>query len=64
MSAADLRINNTIFLMHLVSGAYARAHHLTRSEFVRYVSQCPDVFDSLPEDEIVKEVDAYVNRCA
>ena len=73
MSAAELRVNNTIFLMHLGSGAYARAHHLTRSEFshfddrhhvLRYVSQCPDVFDALPEPEIVKEIDAYVQRCA
>lgn len=71
MSAEDLRLNNTIFLMHLAAGAYARHHHLTRGEFsrfddrhhvLRYVSQCPDVFDSLPEPEIVKELDAYVVR--
>lgn len=69
MSAQDLRINNTIFLMHLVSGAYARHYHLTRNEFsrfddqnhvLRYVSRCPDVFDALPEDKMVQEIDNYV----
>ena len=71
MSAQDLRINNTIFLMHLVSDAYARHYRLSRDDFsrfddrnhvLRYVSTCPDVFDSLPEEEMVKEVDSYVAR--
>ena len=65
----QLRLNNTIFLMHLVSDAYARAHHLTRDEFVaidgkshivRFVSRCPDIFDNMTEDEMVKEIDEYV----
>lgn len=69
MSAQDLRINNTIFLMHLVSDAYARHYRLSRNDFsrfddqnhvLRYVSRCPDVFDALPEAEMVKEVDRYV----
>ena len=73
MSAQDLRINNTIFLMHLVSGAYARHYRLSRDDFarfddknhvLRYVSRCPDVFDALPEAEIVKEIDRYVARSA
>ena len=73
MSAQDLRINNTIFLMHLVTSAYARHYNLTRSDFarfddenhiLRYVSSCPDVFDALPEAEMVKEIDRYVARCA
>ena len=67
---SDLRENNTIFLMHLVSDAYVRAHNLSRAQFieqdgkyriVRFISRCPDVFDNMTEDEMVKEVDAYVS---
>lgn len=69
----ELREKNTIYLMHLVTGAYTRAYSMTPREFLsfddahhilRYVSACPDVFDALPESEMVKEVDAYVKRCA
>lgn len=68
-----LREKNTIYLMHLVTDAYTRAHHLSPREFLSfdaahhvlsYIRNCPDVFDALPEDEMVKEVDAYVKRCA
>lgn len=71
MSAQDLRTNNTIFLMHLVASAYARHHNLSWNDFarlddrmhvLRYVSNCPDVFDALPEVEMVKEIDDYVAR--
>ena len=66
---SEQRINNTIFLMHLVSDAYARSHAMTRDEFVsadrkyhivRFVSRCPDVFDNMNEEEMVREVDEYV----
>lgn len=66
---SNLRENNTIFLMHLVSDVYARAHKLSRAQFVarddkyrivRFISRCPDVFDNMTEDEMVKEVDEYV----
>lgn len=66
---SNLRENNTIFLMHLVSDAYARAHKMSRAQFieqdakyhiVRFVSRCPDIFDNMTEDEMVREVDEYV----
>ena len=69
--ASELRADNTVFLMSIVSRAYSMAHGLSRSEFldfddryrvIEYVYKCPDVFDSLPESEMVKEVDAYVAR--
>ena len=69
MSAQDLRINNTIFLMHLVASAYARHHNLSWSDFarlddrmhvLRYVSNCPDVFDAMPEDKMIGELEGYV----
>ncbi len=55
--------------MHLVSDVYARAHKLSRVQFieqddkfriVRFISRCPDVFDNMTEEEMVKEVDEYV----
>ena len=69
----DLREKNTIYLMHVASGAYARAYHMTPREFLsfddahhvlRYIRMCPDVFDALPESEMVKEIDAYVSCCS
>lgn len=66
---SNLRENNTIFLMHLVSDVYARAHKMSRAQFieqdgkyhiVRFVSKCPDIFDNMTEDEMVREVDEYV----
>ena len=66
---SENRLTNTIFLMFLVSGAYCSAHNLTQEQFLaldkeydilNYVAECPDVFDSMVEDEMVKEIDAYV----
>ena len=67
----DIRADNTIFLMSLLLRAYSKAHGLSCREFldfddkyhvIEYVYKCPDVFDALPEAEMVKEVDAYVAR--
>ena len=69
----DLHVDNTLYLLHAVACAYLRAHHLTRREFgvaddrwhiLKYVASCPSRFDALPEDEMVKEIDAYVGRCS
>lgn len=65
----DRRLNNSIFLMHLVSDAYRRRHGLTSEEFLdrdsryhilHFISECPDVFDSMTEPEMADEVDQYV----
>jgi len=69
----DLHTDNTLYLLHVAACAYLRAHHLTRREFgsvddryhiLRYVATCPSRFDALPEEEIVRELDDYVRRCA
>ena len=66
----EKRINNTIFLMFLASCAYTAAHGLTNKQFIQfdkehgilnYIAECPDVFDSLTEDEMVREIDDYVS---
>ena len=70
MMRLDLRENNTIFLIHIVVDAYVRSHKFSRAQFVdfdrkyhivRFVSKCPDIFDNMTEDEMVKEVDEYVD---
>lgn len=65
----DKRLNNTIFLMYLVTENYCKQHHMTPEEFLKlddryailnYVSECPDIFDSMDGNEMVKEIDQYV----
>lgn len=66
---SDKRINNSIFIMFLLSGAYCAAHNISTQEFLalddkyailNYVAECPDVFDSMTEEEMVREIDEYV----
>lgn len=67
---SEKRLNNTIFLMYLVTDNYCRAHHITAREFLdfdrkyailNYVSECPDVFDSMTAEEMVEEIEQYVS---
>ena len=68
---SEKRLNNTIFLMYLVTENYCKAHHITTDQFLEldkkyailnYVSECPDVFDSMTDYEMVDEVDDYVSQ--
>ena len=65
----EKRINNSIFIMFLLSEAYCVAHGISTKEFLdlddryailNYIAECPDVFDSMTEEEMVKEIDEYV----
>ena len=65
----ERRLNNSIFLMPLAANAYKRRHVLTNDEFLdrdshfhilHFISECPDVFDSMTEPEMADEVDLYV----
>lgn len=66
---SDKALNNTIFLMYLVTEHYKKAHSLTTKQFLdfdskhqvlNYVSECPDIFDCLTPDEMIEEIDRYV----
>lgn len=66
---SEKRLNNTIFLMYLVTDNYCTKHHMTPEEFLlmdekysilNYVSECPDIFDNLDNNEMVEEIDNYV----
>lgn len=66
----EKRINNTIFLMYMVTESYRKKHTLSVQDFLRlddeyqilnYVAECPDYFDSMTEEEMVEEVEHYVS---
>ncbi len=68
---SEKRINNTIFLMYLVTENYCKKHNLSTEEFLKlddkyailnYVVECPDIFDSLTNSEMVTEVENYVSQ--
>lgn len=70
---SKLHVDNTVYLLHVASCAYLRAHQMTREEFgkvddrchiLRYVATCPSRFDALPEKAMVQEIDDYVSRCS
>ena len=67
---SEKRLNNTIFLMYLVSENYKKAHHLSTKQFLDmndrfailgYISECPDIFDAMNGEEMVEEIDQYVS---
>ena len=66
----DNRLNNTIFLMFLATENYKRENGLSNEEFLRldsqfailnYISECPDIFDSMTGHEMAEEIEAYVS---
>ena len=68
---SEKRLNNTIFLMYLVTENYRKKYGLSRQEYLQldkkykilnYISECPDVFDSMTEREMVEEVEQYVSE--
>lgn len=65
---SEKRLNNTIFLMYLVTENYCKKHNLTTEEFleldkstniINYVAECPDIFDPMTDEEMVQEVEFY-----
>lgn len=70
-SMSEKRLNNTIFLMYLVTENYCKKHNLSTDDFLRldeqyailnYVAECPDIFDSMTGDEMVREIEQYVSQ--
>lgn len=68
---SEKSLNNTIFLMYLVTENYCKKHNLSIEDFLKldekyaiieYVAECPDVFDSLTDSEMVEEVEQYVSQ--
>lgn len=68
---SEKRLNNTIFLMYLVTENYCKKYGLTPEDFLKlderyailnYVAECPDIFDSMTGSEMVEEVEQYVRQ--
>ncbi len=65
----DLRLDNSIFLMYLASEEYKRQHHISSGQFLEldgkygilsYIADCPEVFDSMTQNEMAREIDEYI----
>jgi hypothetical protein len=68
---SNKRLDNTIFIMYLVSLHYCKKHNITIKEFAKlddkynilgYVEECPDVFDCMSFDEMVDEIDEMIRE--
>lgn len=66
---SELRLNNSIFLMYIISENYKKSHNLSSEDFLKidekfhvlkYIAECPDIFDNMTDEEMVKEIDYYV----
>lgn len=66
---SEKKLNNTIYIMYLVTESYKTSHSLTSDQFleldnkyniIKFVGECPDIFDSMTSDEMVREIDEYV----
>lgn len=66
---SEKRLNNTIFLMYLVTENYCKKYNISTEDFLKldekyailnYVAECPDIFDSLTNDEMIEEIEQYV----
>jgi hypothetical protein len=73
MRMSDKRLNNSIFLTYLATDAFIRRHSLSRSEFlaldakygiVKFIAECPDIFDPMTESEMADELDEYIAHAA
>ena len=56
--------------MFLVTENYKKRHGLTTQQFIEldekysilnYISECPDIFDSMTNEEMIEEIDNYVS---
>ena len=66
---SEKRLNNTIYIMYLVTESYKKAHSLSTEQFIdldqkyniiNFVGECPDIFDSMNNHEMVEEIDQYI----
>ena len=68
---SEKRLNNTIFLMYLVTENYCKKHNLSTEDFLEldkkyeilnYIAECPDIFDGLTNAEMIEEIEQYVSE--
>ena len=70
---SEKRLNNTIFLMHEVTAAFIRSHAMSIAQFseldrkydiIGFIGNYPDIFDSMSESEMVRELEEYIAHAA
>lgn len=66
---SEKRLNNTIYIMYLVTENYKKIHSLTTEQFLEldreyhiidFIGEYPDIFDSMTAEEMVQEIEQYV----
>ena len=66
---SEKRLNNTIYIMYLVTENYKKIHSLTTEEFleldkkyqiINFVGEYPDIFDSMKPNKMVEKIDQYI----
>ena len=68
---SEKELNNLIFLFYLITEEYKKRHNLSTERFLDlngkrdilgYIAGCPEIFDSMAAEDMVREVDEYVGR--
>lgn len=66
---SEKRLDNTIYLMYLVTENYKKAHPLTTDQFldldekykiINFVGEYPEIFDTMTSKKILEEINQYV----
>ncbi|MDE5697310.1 MAG: DUF3791 domain-containing protein [Lachnospiraceae bacterium] len=57
--------------MYMVTNNYCKKHNISTQDFLEldekyeilnYVAECPDVFDSMTNEEMMEEIEQYVSQ--
>ena len=71
MTKTEKQINNSIYLMNIITELYMQKHKISTSEFLdlnsktnllEFISECSSVFDGLPPEEMLNQAEEYINR--
>lgn len=66
---SDKELNNSIYLMDVITCAYVKKHDMSFCDFLAfdakigilsYIAECSWIFDGLPEDEMLCEIEEYI----
>lgn len=67
----EKQLNNSIYLMSIITELYMQKHKLNTEEFLRlnsktgllgFISECSSVFDGLPPEEMLNEAEEFIHE--
>lgn len=67
----EKQLNNSIYLMNIITELYMKKHKLSTEEFLKlnsktgllgFISECPSVFDGLPLEEMLNEAEEFIGE--